>query len=84
MPKLKLGKIEDEKPVKLTIELAAATHRALIAYGELLGRETGQSTIEPKAYRPYARTFYGDQSCLRKTSSSGAQLRDGASAFHHA
>jgi hypothetical protein len=47
MAKLKLGKIEDDKPVRLTIELPAAIHRDLIAYAETLGRETGQSTVEP-------------------------------------
>lgn len=46
MPKLKLGAIPDDKPVKLTIELPAAVNRDLIAYGEVLGRETGQ-TVEP-------------------------------------
>ena len=47
MTRLKLGTIEDDKPVKLTIELPAALHRDLVAYGEALARETGQATIEP-------------------------------------
>jgi hypothetical protein len=47
MPKLKLGPIQDDKPVKLTIELPAALHRDLIAYAEVLARETTQPTIEP-------------------------------------
>ena len=47
MAQLKLGKIPDEKPVRLTIELPAAIHRDLVAYAEALGRETGQGTIEP-------------------------------------
>ena len=42
MAKLKLGVIPDDKPVKLTIEIPAATHRDLLAYAELLGRETGR------------------------------------------
>jgi hypothetical protein len=45
--KLKLGRIEDDKPVRLTIELPAAIHRDLVAYAETLGRETGQGTVEP-------------------------------------
>jgi hypothetical protein len=44
--KLKIGTILDDKPVKLAIELPAHVNRDLIAYAELLGRETGQ-TIEP-------------------------------------
>jgi hypothetical protein len=47
MAKLKLGTIPDDKPVKLTIELPAAIHRDLVAYGDALGRETGQGAIEP-------------------------------------
>jgi hypothetical protein len=47
MAKLKLGALEDDKPVKLTIELPAAIHRDLVAYGNALGRETGQEVVEP-------------------------------------
>lgn len=47
MAKLKLGAIQDDKPVKLTVELPAAIHRDLMAYSEVLGRETGQVAIEP-------------------------------------
>jgi hypothetical protein len=46
MPNLKLGLIPDEKPVKLTIELPASVHRDLVAYGDVLTRETGQ-IVEP-------------------------------------
>lgn len=42
MTKLKLGTIEQDKPVKLTIELPAAVHRNLIAYADAIGRESGQ------------------------------------------
>lgn len=44
MAKLKLGAIEDDKPVRLTVELPAALHRDLIAYGQILGDGT---PIEP-------------------------------------
>lgn len=47
MAKLKLGAIEDDKPVKLTVELPAAVHRDLLAYSHALARETGQNTLEP-------------------------------------
>ena len=42
MQKLKLSAVPDDKPVKLTVELPAAIHRDLIAYAEVLGRETGR------------------------------------------
>ena len=46
MSKLKIGTILDDRPVKLAVELPAQVNRDLVAYAELLGRETGQ-TIEP-------------------------------------
>jgi hypothetical protein len=46
VPKLKLGTILDDRPVKLAIDLPAQVNRDLIAYAEVLGREIGQ-TIEP-------------------------------------
>ncbi len=47
MTKLKLGPLEDDKPVKLTIELPAAVHRDLAAYSELLSRNTAQPISNP-------------------------------------
>jgi hypothetical protein len=46
MTKLKLSAISDDKPVKLSLELPAGVHRDLVAYADLLGRETGRA-IEP-------------------------------------
>jgi len=45
--KLKLGAIADDKPVKLIVDLPAALHRDLVAYGQALARETGQGVVEP-------------------------------------
>jgi hypothetical protein len=47
MAKLKLGSIADDKSVKLTVELPAAVYRDLLAYAEVLARETGQEIAEP-------------------------------------
>ncbi|GLR68696.1 hypothetical protein GCM10010909_33780 [Acidocella aquatica] len=47
MVKLKLGMIPDDKPVKLTVEIPAAVHRDLLAYAEVLGRETGHPVTDP-------------------------------------
>jgi hypothetical protein len=41
MSKLKLGPLEDDKPVKVAVELSAATHRDLLAYAETLGKKQG-------------------------------------------
>ena len=47
MAKLKLGAIADDKPVKLTVELPATVHRDLLAYAEILGRESAQAITDP-------------------------------------
>lgn len=48
MSSLKLGRLAEEKPVKLAVELPAPVHRDLVRYGELLARETGEaSPIDP-------------------------------------
>jgi hypothetical protein len=51
MSKLKLGAIEDDKPVRLTIELPAAVHRDLAVYAEALGQGAGKA-IEPAKLIP--------------------------------
>ncbi|MER9435842.1 DUF2274 domain-containing protein [Mesorhizobium sp. M0618] len=47
MTKLKLSAIPDDRPIKITVELPAAVHRDLVAYAEVLGRETGQKVVDP-------------------------------------
>ena len=47
MTKLRLGRIEDDKPVKLTIELPGAVHRDLVRYAEAHARETGLERALP-------------------------------------
>lgn len=47
MSKLKLGPLADDKPVKVSLELPAALHRDLVAYAEVLARETGQPAADP-------------------------------------
>ena len=58
MGKLKLGPLEDDKPVKISVELPAALHRDLIAYAEVLARETGQPVADPaKLIAPMVQRF---------------------------
>ena len=45
MTKLKLSAIEDDKPVRLVVDLPASVHRDLVAYGAALGRETGAEPV---------------------------------------
>lgn len=58
MTKLKLGAIVDDKPIKLTIELPVLLHRDLVAYAEVLARETGQPVTDPtKLIAPMVQRF---------------------------
>lgn len=57
MGKLKLGPLEDDKPVKISVELPAALHRDLIAYAEILGRENGQAVEPTKLIAPMVARF---------------------------
>ena len=47
MAKLKIAALPDDKPVKVTVELPATVHRDLVAYAEILARQSGQSVSDP-------------------------------------
>ncbi|PZR82535.1 MAG: DUF2274 domain-containing protein [Stutzerimonas stutzeri] len=48
MTKLKLGRLADDRPVKLTVELPAGVHRDLAAYAAALAAETGGEAVTPE------------------------------------
>ncbi|OYU70420.1 MAG: hypothetical protein CFE28_10720 [Alphaproteobacteria bacterium PA2] len=59
MSKLKLATLEDDTPVKLTIELPAAVHRDLVAYGQVLTQNGGRSVEPAKLIAPMLSRFMG-------------------------
>jgi hypothetical protein len=66
MEKLKLSAVPDDKPIKLTVELPAATHRDLMMYAEVLGRTSGQAVEPAKLVAPMlARFMSTDRAFLR-------------------
>jgi hypothetical protein len=68
MSKLKLGRIGDDKPVKLTVELPATVHRNLIAYAEAIGRESGQPAPDPaKIVAPMIERFMATDRAFAST-----------------
>jgi hypothetical protein len=68
LTKLKLGSICDDKPVKLNVELPASVHRDLVAYAEVLARETGQSISDPaKLVAPMLVRFMATDRAFAKT-----------------
>jgi len=71
MAKLKLGPLLDDKPVKLTVELPAAVHRDLVAYGEALGRANGQRVPDPaKLIAPMIERFMATDRAFAKARKS--------------
>lgn len=68
MMRLKLSAIPDDRPVKVTIELPAAIHRDLVAYADVLGRETGQTVADPvKLIAPMLARFMMTDRAFSKT-----------------
>jgi hypothetical protein len=48
MIKLKIGAVEDDKPVTMSVKIPAAIHRDLTAYAEVLKRNGGPA-MDPNA-----------------------------------
>lgn len=68
MTKLKLGAIVDDKPIKVTVELPAPLHRDLVAYAEVLARETGQPVADPtKLVAPMVQRFIATDRAFAKS-----------------
>lgn len=73
MTRLKLGRLDEERPVKVTVELPAAVHRDLVRYGEILARETGEPIpVEPtRLVAPMLARFMGTDRGFAKSRSRG-------------
>lgn len=78
MAKLKLGPIVDDKPVKVTLELPASLHRDLVAYAEILSRETGQPSTDPlRLIVPMLERFIAtDRGFAKARRQTGQSLQD--------
>jgi hypothetical protein len=57
MTKLKLASVQDHKPVRLFIALPAALHRDLVAYAEIMSRESGKPVEPAKLIAPMLEKF---------------------------
>lgn len=66
MTKLKLTSVQDDRPVRLTISLPAALHRDLVAYAEILARESDKAVEPAKLIAPMlARFIASDRGFLK-------------------
>jgi hypothetical protein len=77
MPKLKIGSVLDDKPVKITIELPADIDRDLKAYADLLKRETGPSVNDAtKLIAPMLKRFMATDRAFKKFRRQSTQPRN--------
>jgi len=66
--KLKLGPLNDDKPVKIAVEIPASLHRDLVAYADTLGRANGQTIADPlKLIVPMLQRFIATDRAFAKT-----------------
>ena len=73
MTKLKLASVQDEKPVKLSVAVPAALHRDLVAYAEILSRESGKPVEASKLIAPMLEKFIASDREFAKA--RGAQAK---------
>jgi len=76
--KLRLGAIVEDKPVRLTLELPATVHRDLVAYAEVLSRETGQSSEPAKLIVPMIARFMATDRAFAKSRRSLSSVTEPA------
>ena len=57
MIKLKLAQVQNDKPVRLSVTLPAALHRDLVAYAELMSRESEKAVEPSKLIAPMLEKF---------------------------
>lgn len=73
MTKLRLGRIEDDKPVKVTVDLPAPTFRDLQLYAEAHAKETGigQPLPPERLIGPMLERFMGADRAFARLRSRG-------------
>ncbi|WP_271567530.1 MULTISPECIES: DUF2274 domain-containing protein [unclassified Bradyrhizobium] len=71
MPKLKIGELPDDKPVKVSTELPAAVHRDLVAYAEALTRQGSQVVDPTKLIAPILGRFMATDRGVSKLKREG-------------
>ncbi|MDB5605923.1 MAG: hypothetical protein JWP25_2823 [Bradyrhizobium sp.] len=81
MTKLKIGSIEDDKSVSLTVKLPATVYRDLTAYAEILKREGRRSTADPTMLvAPMLARFMATDRAFRKLRRGIQQTRSASAA----
>lgn len=77
MTKLKIGAVEDDKPVTMTIKLPTAVHRDLLAYAEVLKHESGRPTDPNSLVAPMLKRFMATDRAFRRLQRRALQTKAG-------
>ncbi len=77
MPKLRIAAVPDDKPVKVTAELPAALHRNLLAYAEVLARQSGHSVDPVKLIAPMLARFMATDRAIARLRRAQPTVREG-------
>lgn len=59
MSRLKITAIDDDTPVKISLDLPAAIHRDLVDYGKAMGAEGGKAVEPAKLIPEMLKRFMG-------------------------
>lgn len=71
MAKLKLSAVLDDKPVRLTVDLPAETHRMLVAYAEALAQQGAQPVEPVKLVAPMLAHFMATDRAFTRSRRTG-------------
>jgi hypothetical protein len=80
MTKLRLSALNNDKPVKVAVELPATVHRDLVVYAEILSRESNQPINDPvKLIAPMLARFMATDRAFAKArhSREHSKTKDG-------
>lgn len=78
MAKLRLSALDNEKPVKVAVELPTTVHRDLVVYAEILARESNQPINDPvKLIAPMLARFMATDRAFAKARRARQFLKQG-------
>ena len=78
MAKLRLSALNNDKPVKVTVELPATVHRDLVVYAEILAGESSQPISDPvKLIAPMLARFMATDRAFTKARHEFSKTKDG-------
>jgi hypothetical protein len=73
MTKLKIGSVEEDKPVTLKVSLPATVYRDLVAYSEVLRKSSGQQVNAAALIAPMLARFMATDRAFKRARRQGSE-----------